>query len=80
MSELLSEAQFNPLTKSLVRGIIFPSRDWIEMGQTDHSSSLIRALDGSGMIWESREDYETIDEAMKALETALADWMKQHKE
>ncbi len=53
---------------------------WIEMGQTDYSNSLIRALDEGGMIWESREDYETIDEAMKALETALADWVKQHKE
>ena len=35
-------------------------------------------------IWNHRilissQDYETIDEAMKALEKALADWMKQYK-
>jgi hypothetical protein len=53
---------------------------WIEIGQTDYSSSLIRALDEGGMIWESSQYYETMDEAMKALETALADWMKQYKE
>ena len=49
---------------------------WIEIGQTDYSSSLIRVLDEGGMIWESSQDYETMDEAMKALEKALADWMK----
>ena len=53
---------------------------WIEIGQTEYSSSLIRVLDEGGMIWESSQDYETMDKAMKALETALADWMKQYKE
>ena len=51
---------------------------WIEMGQTDYSSSLIRVLDEGGMIWESSEDYETIDEAVKALEKALADWIREN--
>jgi len=53
---------------------------WIEIGQTDYTSSLIRVLDEGGMIWESNEDYETMDKAMQALETALAEWMKQYKE
>lgn len=52
---------------------------WIEIGQTDYSTSLIRVLDEGGMIWESSQDYETVDEAMKALEKALADWMEKYK-
>ncbi len=55
-------------------------RGWIEIGQTDYSNSLIRVLDEAGMIWESSGNYRTIDEAMQALETALADWMKQYEE
>ena len=49
-----------------------------EMGQDDYSDSFIRALDEGGMIWESSADYETIDEALKALEKALADWIKEN--
>jgi hypothetical protein len=56
------------------------SYGWIAIGQTDYSRSLIRVLDGGGMIWESSEDYENIEEAMQALEIALADWMKEQYE
>lgn len=52
---------------------------WIEIGQTDHSNSLIRVLDEGGMIWESSKNYRTIDEAMQALEKALADWTKENE-
>ncbi len=51
---------------------------WIEIGQDHYSNSLIRALDEGGMIWESSEDYGTIDEAMQALEEALADWIREN--
>jgi len=37
-------------------------------------------MDEGGMIWESSENHATMDEAMQALETTLADWMKQYKE
>lgn len=51
----------------------------IEIGQDDYNSSLIRVLDEGGMVWESDENYETMDEAMQALETGLADWMKEYE-
>ena len=50
---------------------------WIEIGQDDYSSSFVRVLDEGGMIWEGSDDYETLDEAMQALEAGLAEWMRQ---
>jgi hypothetical protein len=48
------------------------SQGWIELGQDEYSSSLVRALDIGGMVWESSTYYATLDEAFEALETALA--------
>jgi hypothetical protein len=48
------------------------SQGWIEVGQDEYSSSLVRALDEGGMVWESTADYGTLDEAFDALETAIA--------
>jgi hypothetical protein len=50
---------------------------WIEIGQDDYNSSFVRVLDEGGMVWEGSDDYETLDEAMQALEAGLAEWMKQ---
>jgi len=46
---------------------------WIEIGQDDYSRSFVRALDEGGMVWEGSDDYETLDEAMQALEAGLAE-------
>jgi hypothetical protein len=51
---------------------------WIELGQDHYSSSLVRALDEGGMIWEASAHYETVDEALDALESALTQWMEQN--
>jgi hypothetical protein len=48
------------------------SHGWIELGQDEYSSSLVRALDAGGMVWEGSTYYATLDEAFDALETALA--------
>ncbi|HEX2739502.1 MAG TPA: hypothetical protein VHM69_03580 [Rubrobacter sp.] len=53
------------------------SQGWIELGQDEYSSSLVRVLDEGGMIWEGSTYYGTLDEAFDALETALAEWMEQ---
>jgi hypothetical protein len=53
------------------------SQGWIELGQDEYSSSLVRALDQGGMVWEGTANYGTLDEVFDALETALAEWMKQ---
>jgi hypothetical protein len=54
------------------------SHGWIELGPDDYSSSLVRALDVGGMVWEGSAHYETVDEALDALESALAEWMEQN--
>jgi hypothetical protein len=51
---------------------------WIELGQDHYGSSLVRALDEGGMVWEGDAHYETVDEALDALESALAKWMEQN--
>ncbi len=48
---------------------------WIELGRDDFSRSQVRVLDIRGMIWESDERYETIDQALAAAEQALAEWI-----
>jgi hypothetical protein len=51
---------------------------WIELGQDGYSTSLVRALDEGGMIWESSERYQTLDEALKALDNAIAAWFQEN--
>ena len=45
---------------------------WIEIGQAHGSRSFVRALDGGGVVWQGGDDYETLDEALQALEAGLA--------
>ena len=47
------------------------SYGWIEIGQDDYSKSFIRVLDIGGMLWESKPEYKTLDEALDDLEKAL---------
>ncbi|MBV9848532.1 MAG: hypothetical protein JO250_02475 [Armatimonadetes bacterium] len=54
---------------------------WIEMGCDDYSRSFARALDIGGMIWEGGYKYDTVDEALQALEAGIAAWLEeQHGE
>jgi hypothetical protein len=52
---------------------------WIEMGQDDYSRSFVRALNGGGMVWEGQERYATLDDAMRALEAGLSEWMAEQR-
>lgn len=51
---------------------------WIEIGYDDFSESFVRALDIGGMIWEGQPSYQSLDEALKELETALEAWNKEN--
>jgi len=51
---------------------------WVEIGQDEYSRSLVRCLDMGGMVWESSDEYKTIDEALQSLEAALEDLLKQY--
>lgn len=48
---------------------------WIEIGEGDMSRSFIRALDEGGLVWEGDASYPTLDAALRALDTALHDWL-----
>ena len=48
------------------------SHGWIEIGRNDGSNdSTVRALDTGGLVWESDEDYASLDELLRALEHGL---------
>jgi hypothetical protein len=55
------------------------SHGWIEIGYDDFSHSFVRALDIGGMIWEAEEKYNSLDEAMQALDKGIADWLKENR-
>ncbi len=57
------------------------TRGWIEVGHNDDSplTSVIRALDQGGMVWEGQDSYTTLDEAFQDLEQALAEFFPEEK-
>ena len=52
-------------------------RGWIENGSDDYNPSLLRALDSGGSVWEGKEGYELLDDALTDLERGLAQWMNE---
>jgi hypothetical protein len=50
---------------------------WIEIGRDDYSTSLIRALDIGGLVWEGRHTYPTLDAALQDLEDGVRQWMEE---
>ena len=69
------ESSFEDSYPNIARWV--KSHGWIELGPDEFSSSLVRALDEGGMVWEGTANYGTLDEAFDVLETALAEWMEQ---
>jgi hypothetical protein len=51
---------------------------WIEIGADEYSTSLVRALDPGGMVWESNAEIDAIDEALNELEKELKKWFKKN--
>jgi len=48
---------------------------WIEIGQDENSRSFLRALDEGGLVWEGKEHYETMEDALSDLNKALGKWL-----
>lgn len=48
---------------------------WIELGQDEFGTPLTRAMDASGIVWEAKDPYPTVEEALQAMEVSLADWL-----
>ncbi|AKH38046.1 MULTISPECIES: hypothetical protein [Nitrosomonas] len=51
---------------------------WIEIGRDEYSSSLVRALDPGGMVWESDSNIDSIDDALQEPEKELKDWFRKN--
>ncbi len=51
------------------------TQGWVEIGPDAYRSSFIRVLDEGGMVWEGTADYPTLDDAFRALDAALRDWL-----
>ena len=50
---------------------------WIEIGFDDFSDTFVRAFDPGGMVWEGKQSYNSLDDAMNDLEHELAKWRKE---
>jgi hypothetical protein len=44
----------------------------VELGRTDYSRSMARALDEGGMVWEGKVHYTGMDELLRDLDEGLA--------
>lgn len=48
---------------------------WVELGRTDYyTTSMARALDEGGMVWEGKDSYADLDELLGDLEAGIAVW------
>ncbi len=48
---------------------------WIELGEDCSFGSFARAFDEGGMVWEGDRSYDTLEEAMRALDAGIAAWL-----
>jgi len=49
------------------------------MGGDGYNGAFVKAIDEGGLIWEGNNRHQTIDEALRALDTGLAEWIRQHQ-
>ena len=50
---------------------------WIELGEDLPGRSFVLALDEGGIIWEGEATYPSVDDALRALDAALATWLRE---
>jgi hypothetical protein len=51
---------------------------WIEVGRDDCNRSFLRALDIGGLVWEGDAEYPSLDQALRALDNGIAEWLAEH--
>lgn len=49
----------------------------IQLGYDEYGYSFAYAIIEGSVIWEGRQEYETVDEALRALEAAIGEWLQQ---
>jgi hypothetical protein len=47
----------------------------IEIGSDEFSTSFVRAIDEGGLVWEGDDRYASLDDALRALDAGIADWI-----
>ena len=50
----------------------------IRIGHNDYDDVFLRVIDAGGVVWESSQFYNSLDEALAAMETAIADWCSEN--
>jgi hypothetical protein len=50
----------------------------IRIGYSDYDNVFLRVIDEGGVIWESSRSYDSLDEALAAMEVAIADWCSEN--
>jgi len=50
---------------------------WIEMGHDDCGRPFVQAFDIGGLVWEGNGTYDSIDEALRALDAGIAAWLEE---
>lgn len=53
-------------------------RRGIELGRDDFSRSMIRVLDIGGLLWEGKENYDTVAAALAEAEAFVAQWREEN--
>lgn len=51
----------------------------LEIGTNEYNDSLARVYDIDGIVWESRPEHKTLDEALAAMELALLAWFEENE-
>ncbi len=51
---------------------------WIEIGQDEHSRSLVRILDEGGMVWGSPDKMQNLEKALRAADESITKWIKEN--
>jgi hypothetical protein len=46
----------------------------VEIGYGDYDDVFLRVMDAGGVVWESSQTYKTLDEALAAMDAAIAAW------
>jgi hypothetical protein len=50
---------------------------WIEIGHDDCGRPFLRAMDIGGVAWEGDERYPCMDQALRALDDGIAEWLEE---